>query len=449
MNKIENENENENLKEATPETEEKPKPDLEKELISKNEDDTASEDTSPVKEDQEEKKIEEARKEQEYTTSHSEEKEKSLSDIPQDILNLLDELPDEVTKEKLPGLPVQYLKEISPEIAKKLENILGIRQIADLPVKPVTKEKLHMLNLMGITEDALEKWQSMANFIVKSVQGTLERIEKKKILLAGLNNAGKTAILNILTKRFNITNLKPTKNVDVAQLTSENITFNIWDMGGQEEYRKIYVAHPERFFINVHFVIYVIDIQDRSTYPLALSYLRKIMDILKSFGEYPDFIVFLHKADPSIYETIQNALLKMENQVHEIFKDQNFHHRIFHTSIYNTILTDSTIFDSLSNLFEISNREETSPDLINSIQLILNNLISFSYLVEEKFQYYEQRLDNIEAQNRNLLNALSTGQYKDVAPVKAVSKRAEPRIIPPREALTNELKMLFRKRRIR
>ena len=153
-------------------------------------------------------------------------------------------------------------------------------------------------------------------------------------------------------------------------------------MGGQDEYRKIYIAHPERFFVNVYSVVYVIDVQDKSNYKLSLSYLEKIMTILESFGEFADFIIFLHKADPQIYDKIQNVMVQIEGEIEEIFKKYNFVHRIYHTSIFNTILTESNIFESLSNLFELSNQKETSPALLNTIQLVKSGEILRRVAVE-------------------------------------------------------------------
>jgi small GTP-binding protein len=309
-----------------------------------------------------------------------------------------------------------------------------------------------VLKFSDISEDQIEKWQSIATYIVKEIDGTTEISEKKKILLAGLDNAGKTAILNILTKRFKIANLQPTKNVDVAQLTSENITFNIWDMGGQEEYRKNYIAHPERFFVNVQSVIYVIDVQDNRKYDLSVSYLKKVLDILKSFEEFPDFFVFLHKADPQIYDNIKKYIGDLEDKLTETFKQYNFSHRIFHTSIYNTILTETNILDSLSNLFELTQHKETPPIELNLVQTVYDNFISFSYVVEEKFQHMENRMNNVEMQNRNLMNAL--GQTQAGQPISAplsttpsTSPPKPPSPVNARQALNDELKKLFRKRK--
>ncbi|MHA1651386.1 MAG: ADP-ribosylation factor-like protein [Candidatus Helarchaeota archaeon] len=367
--------------------------------------------------------------------------------IPEELKKFLVDLPPNIEKEKILNLPIKHIKGLSPEFATKLEKTLGLKRIKDFTNKFISQEKLTLLNVLNITEDEIDKWISVGTYIVKLIRGEVAPGEKKKILLAGLENAGKTAILNILTKRFKIADLKPTKNVEVAPLTTKTVTFNIWDMGGQEDYRKIYLSHPERFFVNVHTVIYVVDIQDKQKYRLALSYLEKILEIMESFAEFPDFLIFLHKADPQIYNDFLPEIKMLEHKFNDLFKNRNFLYRILHTSIYNAVLTDSNILDSLSNLFEFTKREDISAEVLQSIELVYNNLISFSYIIEEKFQYLESRIDNIEAQNRNLLNVFSTQQ--PIAPLLESHPTQTSNTVSPvnaRQELNNELKRLFRKR---
>ena len=375
--------------------------------------------------------------------------------IPEEIQKFLVKVDSEIENEEILNLPIEHIKGMFAETAKKLKNIAEIKTITDLANKVVPQDKIQVLKLSDMSEDDLDKWQAIGTYISEFIQGKIESTEKKKILLAGLENAGKTAILNILTKRFNISNLQPTKNVDVAQLTSKNVTFSLWDMGGQEEYRKIYVAHPDRFFTNVYAVVYVIDAQDKEKYEIAFNYLIKILDILESFSEFPDFSIFLHKADPQVYDQIKEDLKEIEEKIKEEFKNRNFYYRIFQTSIYNTILTESNMLDSLSNLFEISKQTDISPGLVESVQNIYNTFLSFSYVVEEKFQYVDERLNNVENQNRHILNTLSSSKQT----VSATKQKETPfrETVPlleerppasPREALTSELKRLFQKKKI-
>lgn len=361
--------------------------------------------------------------------------------IPEEIQKFLQDVPADIEKEKILKLPISHIKDIPQETQKTLENTLSVKTIADFAGKVLTSSNIHLLKLLNIEESALDRWQTIANYILNLIRGTAELDLTMKILLAGLDNAGKTAILNIITKRFNITNLKPTIKVETAQMEAENVTFVIWDMGGQERYRKEYISHPERFFVNVQSVIYVIDVQDDTNYKLSKEYLSQILDILDSFKEYPDFYIFLHKADPKIYDQIQDKLKECDDIVQKIFEDRPFQYHTFHSSIYNTVLTGKNFTQSLGHLFDLKDRKETSSDLVESLELIYNNFINLSYLVEN----LETRVTQLETQNQRLQSMVSEGDLKKI-PTKLPLKPMEKPALPPRQALVQELKQLFRKR---
>ena len=103
-----------------------------------------------------------------------------------------------------------------------------------------------------------------------------------KIIISGLDNAGKTSILTALDKRYNfeqeIEELQPTKKIEYHQTQFLNKSIAFWDMGGQERYRKLYIADPDFYFANTNLLLYIIDIQDRSRFKLTLEYLNVILE---------------------------------------------------------------------------------------------------------------------------------------------------------------------------
>ena len=78
-----------------------------------------------------------------------------------------------------------------------------------------------------------------------------------KILVLGLDNAGKTTILKSISGET-IKNLPPTKGFNVKIIQKENIKFTFWDIGGQKSIRNIW----ENYFENNDALIYVIDSSD-------------------------------------------------------------------------------------------------------------------------------------------------------------------------------------------
>jgi len=365
--------------------------------------------------------------------------------LPKEIEKLLMNVPVDIEPKKILELSVSHIKGVSLEAQKTLKRTLDVKTIADFANKILSYSNIHLLKLLNIKEDDLEKWQMIANYITRFLQGKVDMTFKVKILLSGLDNAGKSAILNILTKRFsNIANLKPTIEVNIEQLAKENVSFVIWDMGGQEQYRKKYIENPERYFIDVKSVIYVLDIQDKATYEPSKNYLLKILDILESFSQYPDFFIFLHKTDPQIYDKIQNDLKYMEKQIEGIFTNRSFQYHILHTSIYNSILTGINFAEALTNLFEFTHKESHS-ELVQIIQRVYDSFIGFSYGVEEKFHLLEGKINDLESKNRQLCDAIPTSSSKPeevVAKLTSILKEEKPPI-SPHDALNKEIKQLL------
>ena len=68
-----------------------------------------------------------------------------------------------------------------------------------------------------------------------------------KIIISGLDNAGKTSILTALDKKYDfqkeIAELKPTIRIEYHQTMFLGNNVNIWDMGGQEQYRELYESY--------------------------------------------------------------------------------------------------------------------------------------------------------------------------------------------------------------
>ena len=126
--------------------------------------------------------------------------------------------------------------------------------------------------------------------------------ESLKIILMGLDNSGKTSIVNCLkgTKRISAFNSpKPTKGLDVQKFETLQSKYAIWDFGGQKAYLDDYFNDINTFLKGAKKIIYVIDIQDVKRYELALHYLKKVVNSIDQTNKI-DFSIFLHKFDPDL-----------------------------------------------------------------------------------------------------------------------------------------------------
>ncbi|MHA1732129.1 MAG: ADP-ribosylation factor-like protein [Promethearchaeota archaeon] len=134
----------------------------------------------------------------------------------------------------------------------------------------------------------------------------MTRSPGSKIVIAGLDNAGKTSLVIAMTKKFGIEedlkDLKPTVRVARDQFTFLSQEIYRWDFGGQEKYREEYLAKRDRYFSGIDMLIFVVDIQDRDRFSEALEYFTDILEYLKQNRVTIPVSVFLHKYDPNLRE---------------------------------------------------------------------------------------------------------------------------------------------------
>ena len=82
-----------------------------------------------------------------------------------------------------------------------------------------------------------------------------------RILLLGLDNAGKTTILKQLASE-ETTHITPTQGFNIKSVQSEGFKLNVWDIGGQRKIRPYW----RNYFENTDVLIYVIDSADQKRF---------------------------------------------------------------------------------------------------------------------------------------------------------------------------------------
>ncbi len=156
-----------------------------------------------------------------------------------------------------------------------------------------------------------------------------------KILIAGLQNSGKTSILLALQKKYSqIGSVKPTKGVERTGIDILGYNIKVWDLGGQEEFREKYFEKKEEYFSETDLLIYVIDIFDSRKYYEALTYYLKIIEVFKEqAAKLPEIVILLHKYDPDLRN--DELIIKNLEKVRVLFTQEDIEAEIFETSIYN------------------------------------------------------------------------------------------------------------------
>lgn len=102
---------------------------------------------------------------------------------------------------------------------------------------------------------------------------TLFGKKEMRILMVGLDAAGKTTILYKL-KLGEIVTTIPTIGFNVETVEYKNISFTVWDVGGQDKIRPLW----RHYFQNTQGLIFVVDSNDRERIGEAREELNRMLN---------------------------------------------------------------------------------------------------------------------------------------------------------------------------
>merc|ERR1711861_23734 len=109
--------------------------------------------------------------------------------------------------------------------------------------------------------------------IFSKVFGKLVGKKDCRILMVGLDAAGKTTILYKL-KLGEIVTTIPTIGFNVETVEYKNISFTVWDVGGQDKIRPLW----RHYYQNTQGVIFVVDSNDRDRVGEARDELHRMLN---------------------------------------------------------------------------------------------------------------------------------------------------------------------------
>jgi len=117
-----------------------------------------------------------------------------------------------------------------------------------------------------------------------------EKEKEVRILMLGLDNAGKTTIL----KKFNgedITTISPTLGFNIKTLEHNGYSLNIWDVGGQKSLR----SYWRNYFETTDGLIWVVDSADKRRLEDCKKELHQLLQEERLLGA--TLLVFANKQD--------------------------------------------------------------------------------------------------------------------------------------------------------
>jgi len=111
-----------------------------------------------------------------------------------------------------------------------------------------------------------------------------------RILLLGLDSAGKTTILKSLASE-DVSHITPTQGFNIKSVQSSNFKLNVWDIGGQRKIRPYW----KNYFENTDILIYVIDSADQKRFEETGFELSELLEEEKLMGV--PVLVYANKQD--------------------------------------------------------------------------------------------------------------------------------------------------------
>ncbi|TFF95123.1 MAG: GTP-binding protein [Promethearchaeota archaeon] len=114
---------------------------------------------------------------------------------------------------------------------------------------------------------------------------------KNKIFLFGIDNSGKTSILNRIQNRPNPGDTSPTLSFNIDEMIIKQTEFVVWDAPGQVRYREKW----DRGMLEAQILCFIVDLADNKRFDEAKEELQKVLDKPENRGL--PLIICFHKVD--------------------------------------------------------------------------------------------------------------------------------------------------------
>jgi len=133
------------------------------------------------------------------------------------------------------------------------------------------------------------------------------RNKEAKILLIGLDNAGKTSILYKL-KLGELINTYPTIGFNLETVEYNNIKFTVWDVGGQDKIRKLW----QYYFVGNNGIIFVIDSSDTERYEEVTE------ELFRTIGIIPNVPILILSNKEDLNPKLKISEISIKLSLHDI-----------------------------------------------------------------------------------------------------------------------------------
>lgn len=98
--------------------------------------------------------------------------------------------------------------------------------------------------------------------------------EEMEVTLVGLQNSGKTTLVNVLASGNFTEDMIPTVGFNMRKISKGRVSLKIWDIGGQPRFRSMW----ERYCRGVNAIVFVVDAADSGRMETAKNELHNLLD---------------------------------------------------------------------------------------------------------------------------------------------------------------------------
>jgi len=97
--------------------------------------------------------------------------------------------------------------------------------------------------------------------------------QEMELTLVGLQNSGKTTLVNVFASGAFNEDMIPTVGFNMKKITKGNVTIKLWDIGGQPRFRSMW----ERYCRGVNAILFVVDSSDQEKFESAKVELQSLL----------------------------------------------------------------------------------------------------------------------------------------------------------------------------
>merc|ERR1719163_1300518 len=97
--------------------------------------------------------------------------------------------------------------------------------------------------------------------------------QEMELTLVGLQNSGKTTLVNVIATGGFSEDMIPTVGFNMRKVTKGKVTIKLWDLGGQPRFRSMW----ERYCRGVNAIVYVVDSSDADNIAVSKTELHDLI----------------------------------------------------------------------------------------------------------------------------------------------------------------------------